>query len=279
MKVTDIELHTASATDFVTLSYRDLKHSNPYNIKNVSGLDAEDIISRYYPASGPFKYYNLALPTRTIVLNVSMNPRFSQGETYSDLREALYKKILYVRQATVSLWFKNGATTVARVYGFIKKIEAPFFEKSPEVTITIECPDPMLKAPAAVNIDVNGLDPNNTLISDFLSTAPHGFWFQMTVLTAGDLTYTWKDPNDANWSFTVTVTSAFQVNDIIQFSSEYGQKRLTLTRSGVTTSLANKIIPGSVWPILFPGDNRIQVSNPTHLRWGIIQHTPTYWGI
>ncbi len=73
--------------------------------------------------------------------------------------------------------FNNGDNTVAAISGFVTKFEAPNFTKTPEVQLTVNCSDPMLKALDEVNVDVTDLDPFFTTIVDDESTSPHGFRF------------------------------------------------------------------------------------------------------
>jgi len=281
MKVTSVEIHPEPATDFISLSFRDLKAATPYNILSITGLDADQIVPRYYPGTGTSKFYNLSLESRVIAIQVALNPRFTQNESYSDLRDTLYKRIAYSRSGKVTLQFKNGAATVATIVGFISKFEAPYFEKKPVVTITINCDDPLFKALDPTVIDVNGLNPANTLVSDFVSTAPHGVTFVFTEIAgmgpAGAIII--SDPTDPSWTFSVTPNTNPLVNDTLTIISDMGKKDVYITSGGVKTYLAGKITPGSSWPMIFPGDNRFAINNPTSWRWTTISHYPSYWGV
>lgn len=278
MKLTSVELHPAGSSDVAVLSFRDPGQQNPFNVKGIAGLDAEEIVSRYYGGSGSSAMYNLSLEKRNPVILIGLNPRFEQNETYSDLRDRIYKLIASSRTGMLQMQFKNGNTVVAAVSGFVQKVEAPQFEKIQQVQITLECRDPLLRALTPTVIDVSSLDPANTILSDILSTAPHGFSFQLA-FTGGVEGLTIADPDNPTWSFNVTPVGGFLNGDVLHFSSEYNDKELYVVRGGVTTHLADKIAPNSVWPLIFPGDNHFVLSNPTNLDWVSIEHYPTYWGV
>lgn len=275
MRVTSVELHPEGSSDICVLSFRDPRRLNPYNVKAIIGLDANEIIPRYYGGSGNTKFYNLALEKRELVVRVELNPNFKLNESYSSLRDAVYRMISSSRTGVIQVQFKDGETVVAAISGFVSKMEAPHFNKTQEVQLTIQCSDPLLRAPIPVAVDITGLDPATTVIEDVFSTAPHGFEFDVTFVAAA----TEFTIGDAGWEFKVSPTGGFQVGDILHLSSEHNAKQVYLTRSAVVTHLADKVTPGSIWPVLFPGENTFALSTPTDLSWTAISHRPAYWGV
>ena len=279
MKVTSVELHPASSSNVAVLSFQDPGRKNPYNVKGIDGLDAEEIVPRFYGGSGSTaKFYNLALASRDIVVRIGLNPRFHLSESYSGLRDALYKLVSSSRTGLLQIQFKNGLSVTAAISGFVTKVEAPHFEKNQEVLLTINCKDPMLRALDRVSVDVTSLDPALTIIDDALSTAPHGVIFVFEALgNVASLNIT--DPNDASWSFEATPVGGFLTGDLIHLSSEINNTYLRIVRGANTIHLADVITPGSVWPILFSGENSFSLANPTSFDWSSIEYYPTYWGV
>lgn len=278
MRITSIEFHPANSSDVAVLSFRDPGRQNPYNVKTIVGLDADEIVSRYYGISGGSNssFYNLTLEQRNLVFRIELNARYGQDETPSDLRDRLYKMIASSRTGLIEIQFKNGTDVIAVISGFIQKLEAAHFTKTPEVQITIDCSDPLLKAPDPVNVDVVGLLPSLTVIEDTLSTAPHGFVFSMNFLDAMD-SFTITDSSDQ--TFEIEPVGGFLLDDVLYFSSEHNNKQVFLVRGVDTFYLADAIVPGSVWPIIFPGENEFVCATATDLSWDAISYYPTYWGI
>lgn len=280
MRLTSIEVHPANSPLVHVMSFRDPAATNPYNVKGIVGLDADNIVPRRYGVSqssgDPF--YNMTVEGRQAVFRVGLNPDYAVGKSSSDLRDDLYRAIGSSRTGLVQLQFKNGSTVVAVLSGFILKMEAPNFEKTQEVQFTVVPVDSMLRAPSPVEIDIAGLDPALTTISDPLSTAWHGFDFEMVVV--GSLaTLKIQNPYDSSWSFTATPLGGFLDGDVIHFSSEHKEKKFFVVRGSTTIPSADAIVSGSIWPILFPLDNPLAFDNPTQLMWQSISHYPTYWGV
>lgn len=282
MKVTSIDIFASNSNSTINVSYRDPAGQNPYVAKSIIGLDADEITSMFYRVSDQSnkKYYNLSLKKRDVVMQIGLNPDFSLDKTYSDLRDDLYKLIASSRTGSIQLHFKDGVTKVAAISGFITKFEAPQFTKTPEVQLTISCTDPMLKALTPVNEDVTVLDPSFTSIVDDKSTSPHGFRFGM-IFTSTSSGFTIQDILGPSWAFEVDLTGSplvnFVVGDELHFSSENNNRYLYLIRGFNVIHLVDRIIPTSVWPILFPGENNFICINP--VNWDYITYYPTYWGV
>lgn len=278
MKITSVEIHPSGSSDVGILSFKDPRALNRYNVKYISGLDAEEVVRKYYGEFGGNNYYNLSLERRDIVLSIGLSPIFDEHETYSDLRDKLYKMIASSRMGIVQLQFKNGATVVAAIQGYVAKLESPQFEKTQEVHITLSCDDPMLKALTHIVVDVAGFDPANTIIEDQESTSPHGFEFDLEI-TADTGNLSLSDPTGGAWEFQLYPPGGFLTGDVLHVSSDYYSKLVYLTRGATVIQLADAVYPGSVWPILFPGDNHFAWSFPTNVVWDDIRYYPTYWGV
>jgi hypothetical protein len=278
MRVTSVELHADGSSAFVALSFRDPTRLNPYNVKGITGLDADEIVPRFYGTPGTTAFYNMMLGKRTVVARIELNPRYQLGETPSSLRDVLYKMIASSRKGLIHLHFLNDAVVEAQISGIVRKVEVDHFTSTPEVQITIECTEPMLKAPDEVSLNVVGLDPSSTNIEDLVSTAPHGFKFAIT-FTADTPSFLMEDPADPDWSFEVTPATGFDVGDVLYYSSEYNDKYLYIIRGGNTIHLADVIVANSVWPVMFPGANEFTIADGVNMDWTSITYYPTFWGV
>lgn len=278
MKITSVEIHPDGSSDFAELSFRDPSRSNPYNVKAIVGLDANEIVPKFYESAGSNQFYDLSLQKREIVMRIELNARFGQNETYSDLRDELYKMISTSRTGKVQLLFKNGPDVMAAISGFVSKFEAAHFERIQEVQLTVKCDEPMLTAPDRVTVGIAGLNPVLTVIDDHMSNAPHGFIFDMNI-NATFISLIFSDPDDSSWNFTITPVGGFQNGDILHFSSEYNNKYLYSTRGATTIYLTDVLNMGVVWPILFPGANKLACNHGVSVSWRAISYYPTYWGV
>lgn len=279
MKLTSIDLYSNNQ-QVASLSFRDPRATNPYIAQSTTGLDADEIVPKYYGRSGSTGngFHNLALLKREIVLLVSLNPQFSAGKTYSDLRDNLYRAISSSRDGTVQLRFMNGKNPLAAITGFITKFETNLQSKTPQVQMTISCDDGILRSIEEVNLYVNQLGTDTTLV-DHVSTSPHGFKFSLT-LDAPTSAFTMQPdsaPGPAAWKFDVLYN--FLADDVIHYSSVVGEKDFYITRGLVRIDLVDKILAGSQWPIMYPGGTDLQFISDGPFTWNEFTYYHTYWGV
>lgn len=280
MKVTSIQFisSTPDSTDTIEFSFRDPRRLQPYNVRAMVGLDADEIVPKFYLGSNNSKFYEMSLPKKEIVVRIELNPNPATGESYSDLRDALYKKIAAWRSGTVMFVFKNGNTNVAFIQGHVTKFEAAHFSETPEVQITVLCRYPYLLAYDRTNLDVSGLNEASTVIIDNESTAPHGMAFKLNVLATRSQ-FKIFEPTNLDWSLTAVPFGGFLAGDEIYLSSEAENKYFYMVRAGITYPLASVISAGSVFPMIFPGENTYAIENPTSFSWAEISYYRTYWGV
>ncbi len=283
MNITSVDMYNSNGVLIATLSFRDPAARNPYLVRAIIGLDADEIVSRFYGISkvSKKKYYNLTLEQRDVVLRIQLNPQFST-QSYSDLRDNLYKMISSSRTGQIELRFNNKDGSLAHVFGFIKKFEAAHFNEQPEVQITMECDDPILRGLERIEPMAVPSTRTSATITDDLSTAPHGFIFDLT-FDQPSPSFIIEDSATPEWSFVVTPgtigpSTGFLTFDHLFYSSEQGNKYLYMIRSGNTIHLVDKVAPGSVWPIIFPGDNFFD-SADEQFTWNHVSYFPAYWGI
>lgn len=279
MKVTSVEIHPSGSAEVIVLSFRDPRRLNPFNVKAIVGLDANDIVAQYYGVSETTneKYYTLSQTKKEPIFQIELNPRYSEEVTPSDLRDQLYRSIASSRTGLLEIQFKNGEAVVATLSGFMTSVEPVLFDKIQGVELKLKCTEALLKAPARQELDILTLNPASSNIVDNFSTAPHGFLFEIGFLDA-QASLVVHPPDDA-WNFTITPSGGFLGGDVVHFSSELNDKYLYVIRAGNKIYLADAIQKGSVWPILFPGDNVFEFDNDTNLVWEAVSFYPTYWGV
>jgi hypothetical protein len=281
MKITSIELYS-NGKNSASFSFRDPAAKNPYIVQGVFGLDADEIVPKFYGFSsdGASKYYDMGLKSREIVIRVALNPNLALRKAYSDLRDDLYRVISASRTGKVELRFNNGTATVASIFGLVTKFEAPHFNQLPEVQLTIYCEDPMFRAikPVEVSFFSLGTEMN---IKDQYSTSPHGFSFDIK-FTQDTPSFIMKDQQET-WIFTVTpgtigANTGFKTNDEFYFSSEFNEKKVYIKRATATILLVDKVQLGSTWPMIFPGSNQFEIVTG-NFDWNTFTYYPTYWGV
>ncbi len=281
MKITSLSLFS-NESEAIQLSLRNVSSKSPYMVRQIVGLDAEELIPKFYRTSrtGKTNFHDFSLKQRDIVMRIVLTPRFHLNEDYSYIRDALYRAISATRGGQVELQFHSGASTVAKIYGFIVKLEVAYFSQTPELQLTVRCEDPMFRSINPTIMKAANLsNVNPVVVGDSASTSPHGFKMEVT-FTGTYTRFTVQDkPIDPEWMFLVVPQTSFLSGDVLHFSSEFKNKYLYQVRAGVTTHLLDAIERTSVWPIIFPGLNSFHFVEKAGFTWNFIQFDSTYWGV
>jgi hypothetical protein len=286
MRITNISLYSSNYlgeyNEALTFSLRDVEPSAQYMVETIVGLDADEIIPKFYGfgLNGKTRFYDFGLKPKEIAMRIVLNPRFRIDESYSDVRDQLYRAISATRTGIVALHFLSGVTTVARIFGFITKFEVLYFSSSPEVQLTIRCDDPMFRAINPVSYAPSELKTTNPIIiPDSLSTAPHGFSGQVTFKAFSASFTIQEQANNPDWIFKVIPSGGFSSGDVLYFSSDYANKYLYMIRAGATTYLMDKLQPDSIWPLMFPGATMFHFVDIANFDWNKLEYYAAYWGV
>lgn len=284
MNVDAIELFSNDKKIF-GFDFKTYDGSNPFIIRAATGLDAQDITPRYYSSGTETatKFYDLTLQPREIQMRIGLNPNYETDLRPPDLRDQLMRAIASNRRGEVQLKFMDNNSIVGQISGFITKFENGLFNKTTDVVLTIYCRDPLIRAAELSTIPLAGLDLENLILTDPISTAPHGFRFVME--STGFTDTSWmlsirEQESTFDWDFRVEVGLSFSEGDELHFSSEVNNKYLWQGPGYPTTYLMDKITQGSVWPLMFPGENTyfIEIAGFTYV-WDSISYYETHWGI
>jgi hypothetical protein len=282
MRVTSVSLYSPAQVEAITFNLRNPNPDDQYMIRAMAGLDSEELVPRFYGfgLQTKCKFYDFGMKPRDVVIRAVLNPRFILNESYSEIRDRLYRTISAARSGKVALHFQSGTTIVAKIEGFITKFEVPYFSETAEVQLTVRCDDPMFRAINSVKFLTADLRTTNPIIiPDSLSTSPHGFKMQVT-FKANAASFTIQDvATNPEWKFKVIPNGGFLTNDVLYLSSEFTNKYLYIVRGGATTYLIDRIENGSLWPILFPGHNEFHFVDIASFNWNSIEYFAAYWGI
>lgn len=285
MRITDIAL-SSNDSEIAVFSFRNPESTGQYIAKAIIGLDSDEIVPKFYSfgKNTNTRMYNLSITKREIVMRIGLNPRRIINETYSDLRDELYKAIASNRTGEIQLYFYAGATLIAYLSGFVTKVEVPHFSKVAEVQMTVHCTNPLMRAINPVIVEPAQISLTNpVIVADSLSTAPHGFKFNVRFTSNAPSFIIQDAPTTSEWKFEIIPgliagQTGFLVGDVLYFSSDYNDKSLYFVRNSITYSIIDKIQLGSVWPVLFPGANEFYIISNAFV-WNEISFYAAYWGV
>lgn len=284
MIVDKFKLRSQELGDIAIFDLNAMSIDNPYILKGLTGISASEITENNYGySSSGQSYYEMVPSARDISMKIGLNPVYSSSGIRQDLRNVLYKSISSSRSPSISFDAYNGNQLLATIEGIIVKLDASHFTDKPEVDLTIRCKSPFFKGPSRTTVDVSTFTSNSITINYSNGNAPVGFTasFKMDVSTSSF----GIAPADNSWVFSVEYP--FSNYDILQFSSEEGNKSVSVYRpseqvgenTGIT-NLADKITSNSNWPIIFPGQNNFLTTvDPVQFTFLSCSYHASFWGV
>ena len=241
----------------------ELTHNNAYAIKSILGLDPPDaIINTSRNAGQDGSVYNSAyMDNRTVTITLAVNYPVERN------RIQLYQ--FFKSKFPVILRYRNESRNVW-IQGYVQSFQVAYFDKKETVQITILCPNPYLNDSETVLNSLSNVValfqfpftieepiPMSTIVAgqekSILNLGDMGIGVRIRI-TASDTVVNpviLDDTHGTSMGFTDTLAEG----DVIEIDTRSGHKSVKKISEGVTTSIINKLMEGSTWFILSPGDN------------------------
>ena len=277
MRFTKIQLIWGSADqERLTLDIDQITPETPYVVKSVSGLEPPDVTISIGERVLEGGVYQGRRPTnREIVILLSFQPNYENGEDPSTLRKALYQILTPRLDATLICRFWDHISNYwVQAFCHTKRIESNPFTKDPEVQITLSCLSAYLEEPIYTEPNPATLSGKSTMSITNRGDAPTSLMLT-TVLTAATDTYTLTGNSPSQF---MKFTYAFLANDKVVIDTTPGNRTATRIRTGVgNLNLMPYLSVDSNWLMLEPGVNSIK-SNVTAFTVESLKHIPKHWG-
>jgi tail protein len=254
MSIDKVEVMNSQG-NLLTLSLEDI--SNGYVVKDIDGLDpvkATIVTSNFATMDGEQKQSSKR-ETRNITIQLGYAPDYTIDETVRSLRSRLYGFFMTSSDVTLTFYMTDGLTVA--IAGTVETCAAPLFSKEPQMDISIICFDPDF-------IDVDLVQMHSTFVTtdttsktiNVPGTVPTGLTSLSFTAPKTLSEFTIYHTTPAGELRTMTVSAPLVLNDVVNICTIRGQKSITLTRTGITTSLLWAVSPESTWVELEPGDNQ-----------------------
>lgn len=231
-----------------------------YLIKDMGGLDPVDATLVYSSMANQDDEQEQSSKRvkRNIVLKLGYQPDYI-NDSVKVLRDRLYG--FFMPKSQVRLRFYSDDMPTVEIVGRVEKMSAPLFAQDPEATISILCAKSNFVGMGTVTFGGNTTSGVIDLNQTYDGTIETGGLFRIT-------------PNRAMSGFTIynrlpddsVQSQAFVypllAGDILEINSVPLNKSARLTRAGSTTSVLYGISPYSQWTNLYPGVNKLRVTDP-----------------
>lgn len=211
--------------------------------------------------------------TRNIKIQLGLQPDPAVSESVEGLRFQLYS--FFMPESDISLRFYTDQGLTVDILGTVESCDPDIFSQEPAMNVSIMCYSPDFFDPTAENVSGNTTSTSTTTTISNDGFIETGFVFTLNVdRTLTEFTLYNTPPNDTVRS--LDFSGSLAAGDVLVISTIPGSKGVTLTRSGVVSSMLWAISPQSSWLSLEPGDNEFRAyATGAAIPW-TIQYTKKY---
>jgi len=195
--------------------------------------------------------------SRNIVLTIGLNPNWDTWSMEA-LRRLVYSYFMPKLQ-TKLVFESNDEFPPVEISGYVESVEPDIFAKDVQVQVSIICPDPYFVAvdPVVIN-DVSNVQH----LIDYNGSIETGIYVRVSErdLPAPTLIGVQIDETAASYfrvAASVSATKYFEMNSLP--GNKYVQN--VELGTGIITNLLPKMVEGSSWPTLQPGEQIFSVTS------------------
>lgn len=248
--------------------------SGGYLVKTIDGLDPvkATLVSSTQALVDGAQPQSSSLPTRNITAQIELKPNWATNDVRS-LRSAMYKVMMPKDVVTAKFFFDD--VIFAQTVATVESLENSMFTQDPEMDLSLICYDPSFYATAAQTFSGNTVANTTTSTITYDGTVDAGAIFTLNVNAAmtGVTLYNTR-PDNTTQVFDLEV--ALQAGDVVTISSVPLSKGVTLTRSGVKSSLLYAVGSSRTWISLQNGNNLFRAYSSVANVPFTLSYTPKY---
>ena len=195
--------------------------------------------------------------SRNIVLTIGLNPNWDEWSMEA-LRRLVYSYFMPKLQ-TKLVFESNDEFPPVEISGYVESVEPDIFAKDVQVQVSIICPDPYFVAvdPVVIN-DVS----NAQHLIDYNGSIETGIYVRVSErdLPAPTLIGVQIDETAASY---FRVAASVSSTKYLEMNSLPGNKYVQNVElgTGIITNLLPKMVEGSSWPTLQPGEQIFSVTS------------------
>src|ERR1041384_4646978 len=229
-----------------------------YPVLDVDGLGPVRavLVSSSVAKQDGSQYQSARRDERDIKIALKLEPNYAINESVRSLRNRLYE--YFMTKSEVTLKFTLVEELEVQIVGRVETCEPAIFSKEPGMVISIRCFDPDFVDPTPVVVEGETVEDMSEITIPYAGTVVTGVLFTLNVdRDVSELTIYHRPPDGS--IRTMNFEYDLEAGDVLNISTVYGNKYLTLTRASVTTSVLNGMDPQSNWTEFQRGDNHIRV--------------------
>ena len=260
----------------LALSLRD--SSSGYLVKEIDGLDPvkATLVSSNFAQIDGAQYQTSRRDPRNITMKLGLWPAYAMT-TAQALRMNLYKYAM--PKSIVSLRLYLDDVLFATTTAVVESVTSSLFTSDPEVDFSFMCFDPDFYSPSMTTVHGATTSGSTPQPVNYAGSSDAGVVFTLNIdqsFSAITLHNTRPDSTEQ----VLEVGFSFLAGDVLVINTIPGQKAVTLTRSGITSSLLYGVVAPPGWTSLAQGLNNIRafIASGTPMAF-TMTYTPKYGGL
>lgn len=261
-----------------TLQLSLLDSSNGYVVKDIEGLDPvkATLTSSSMAQLDGAQPQNARRDIRNVTMKLGLEPDYIVS-TVDSLRSGLYDYLM--PKGNVGLGFYKNGILYATASGQVESFQNSMFSADPEVDISIICYDPDFSAPAPITASLHTTKLTDTTAITYQGSSDAGVIFALNVDRTATSFTLYNTTPDGTLQI-MPFAGTFAAGDVVTVNTIPGQKSVTLTRAGITTSVLFYLDPVSSWIFLKRGVNQFRAyyNDVTPIPY-TLTYTPLYGGL
>lgn len=203
--------------------------------------------------------------SRNIIIRMGLDSRYGGG-SISEIRRQLYRVLMPKNQ--IDLTFHRSDGPSVEISGYVEIAEAPTFARNPNFGVSILCNDPDFIDPIPKLGTGEGFPGGMDMYDvEYEGEVDSGVEFEIDIGGTGTGDgFVLQQLTPRGDTRRLIFDTPVQNLDTIVVNTHPGEKKVSVRRAGVETSILYGIDPQSQWPILEPGVNQVgvQVTGGTH---------------
>lgn len=251
--------------------------SGSYTVEDIGGLGPvkATIVSSSFAGVDGTQFQSSRREDRNITLRLGIQSDYTTNSVES-LRLRLYNFFMTKTKADLRFYYESGLTV--NISGRVETCEPDIFSVEPVVNVSLICNDSDFVDTDDVTLSGSSTaDTTETLIT-YAGSVEVGINFVFNInRTLTEFTIYHRTPDGV--LTTADYSASLVAGDVVTINTVTGNKYVTLTRSGSTTSILYSKSPQSGWLELQNGNNYIRVYAVGAAIPYTITYTPRYGGL
>jgi tail protein len=261
----------------MTLSLEMEENESGYQINGIDGLDPPKatLVSSSFAEQDGEEFQSAHLMRRDIKIGLDLHPDFVD-ETYTSLRKKL--RTYFMPKTPVKLRFILDTGLYLDIQGIVENHDSSMFSTAPGVVIGVACFKPDLIDPRIVSLAGSTVSTSTPTVIDYLGDVETGTILTLNVNRTMSGFTIYNNREDGTMA-QLDFAGSLLAGDVLVVSSLRGNKGITLTRGGISSSYLYGRPYSSDWIDLMEGLNQFRVYAPGASVPYVLEYQTRYGGI